>query len=342
MKCPKCGSAVNDGQLFCGTCGAALSSAGGGTPGTDSRYSTQQTGAGQAQYAYPIEATGGNPNAGRLLIVAAAVAGLLLGAGVVVWRMHRAEERPDTHAQTTSVTPPTPPMVDSESKARSVTPPPENDTVERARPKAREDRKPRSSAAVSKTKENAERVEPPQLLSGGPVKEAPAPSQPSGVQPPAAVTNSDTPKRRAVQETDVESPPMPSGAAAPAQREAPASDSQGGFSKTSAEPPPVTQVPSEAPRPRPQPVPKYNGPASGVATWTGKLEKGQVLTITGGTPSTGVLSGVGLPGVPVRITVDQSNLGFEEMPSSANGYRTVKLKSHTKHDRITIRWTVMQ
>ncbi len=80
----------------------------------------------------------------------------------------------------------------------------------------------------------------------------------------------------------------------------------------------------------------------GVATWIGKLDKNDTLTITGGTASKGVLSGAGLPGVPVRVTIDQSNLGFSEMPNASNGYQRLTLKSHSKHDRITIHWTVVQ
>ncbi len=79
-----------------------------------------------------------------------------------------------------------------------------------------------------------------------------------------------------------------------------------------------------------------------MATWTGKLDKNGTLTITGGTPSTGVLSGAGLPGIPVRVTVDQANLGFAEMPSASNGYQRLILRSHAKHDKITIHWTAIQ
>ena len=92
----------------------------------------------------------------------------------------------------------------------------------------------------------------------------------------------------------------------------------------------------------PAPKPAYAGPRSGTATWTGRLEKNETLTITGGTPSKGILAGAGLPGVPVRITVEEKNLGFAEMPNAANGYRKLVLQSHTKHDKITIRWTVIE
>lgn len=87
--------------------------------------------------------------------------------------------------------------------------------------------------------------------------------------------------------------------------------------------------------------PIYNGPRSGIATWTGKLEKNGILTITNGASSTSVLSGAGLPGVPVRVTIEQSNLGFAEMPDAANDYRRLVLRSHSKHEKITIHWSVI-
>ena len=79
-----------------------------------------------------------------------------------------------------------------------------------------------------------------------------------------------------------------------------------------------------------------------MATWTGKLDKNETLTITGARASTGALSGAGLPGVPVRVTVDQSNLGFLEMPSASNNYNRLVIRSHSKHEKITIHWTVIE
>ena len=86
----------------------------------------------------------------------------------------------------------------------------------------------------------------------------------------------------------------------------------------------------------------YAGPGAGMATWTGKIGKNDRLTISGGTPSTGVLSGAGLPGVAVRVVIDQTNLGIVETPNSSNGYRRLVLKSHSRHDKIVIHWTVVR
>ena len=90
-----------------------------------------------------------------------------------------------------------------------------------------------------------------------------------------------------------------------------------------------------------QSAPPYTGPGAGMATWTGKLEKNQTLTIADGTPSTGVLNGAGLPGVPVHLIIDQSNLAIAEMPNASNSYRRLVLKSHGKHSKIVIHWTVI-
>ena len=78
-----------------------------------------------------------------------------------------------------------------------------------------------------------------------------------------------------------------------------------------------------------------------MATWTGKLGKNETLTIAGGTPSTDVLSGAGLPGVPARIVIDQTNFGFGEMLNASNGFSRLVLRSHSNHDRIAIHWAVI-
>ena len=98
----------------------------------------------------------------------------------------------------------------------------------------------------------------------------------------------------------------------------------------------------QAPAANGPPPSDYSGPGAGMATWTGSLGKNESLTITGGTPSTGILNGAGLPGVPVRLVIDQANLGISEMPNPANGYRRLVLKSHARHQKIVIHWTVIR
>lgn len=91
-----------------------------------------------------------------------------------------------------------------------------------------------------------------------------------------------------------------------------------------------------------EPPASYAGPRAGMMTWTGKLSKDETLTIEGGTPSAGVLSGAGLPGVAVRLVIDQANLAIVESPNAKNGYRRLVLKSHSRHDKIVIHWTVIR
>ena len=159
---------------------------------------------------------------------------------------------------------------------------------------------------------------------------ADAPSQTPAILPNlTAAAAANKPSHPAVQETESETAPLPSLPESAAQR-----DNRPPLVPTPSVPAPTTSVTSTQPA--------YRGPRAGVATWSGKLDKGQALTIRDGTPSTGILSGAGLPGVPVRITIDQTNLGFGEMPSAANGFRTLVLRSHNKHDKITIRWEVIE
>ena len=146
-------------------------------------------------------------------------------------------------------------------------------------------------------------------------------------------------RRRAVQETEAESSPFPNGPSLASKVEV---GPQIQSAPQTAPGPHFTRVPEGGPAPQQATRPTYTGPPSGTATWTGKLEKNGTLTITGGTSSIGVLAGAPLPGVPVRLSIEQSNLGFAEMPSAANGYRRLVLRSHSKHDKIIIHWTVVQ
>ncbi len=104
---------------------------------------------------------------------------------------------------------------------------------------------------------------------------------------------------------------------------------------------PPSPTPQQAPPAQPPERPAYTGPRAGMATWNGALEKNGTLTINGGTASVGIISGAGLPGVPVRVIIDQTNLGISEMPNASNGYQRLVLRSHAKHDKIVIHWTVI-
>lgn len=83
----------------------------------------------------------------------------------------------------------------------------------------------------------------------------------------------------------------------------------------------------------------YSGPLSGWLIWTGKLTRNQILTIDGSTASTGSIEGE-LPGVPVNLIVDVTNIGLDEEPSPRNGWKRLALRSLGKHSVIRIHWTV--
>jgi hypothetical protein len=257
-------------------------------------------------------------------IIVALAAGLSIG-GFLFYRILSGNvNESSTRAQKSAATIP---AVSSETTQSQLHPPPEADVVpantSEGQPTGR-----RHSAKAGGVAPISSVGTAPALIAKAPSTAAPGASVSSPVvqsEPQAAA-----PRPQAVQETQAESSPVP---LSPMNNEpvAPASTA-----------PNRAIVTSPAPAPEPVRKPLYDGPMAGMATWTGKLEKNSTLTISGGTPSIGVLSGAGLPGVPVRVTIDQTNLGFLEMPSASNGYRKLVLKSHATHDKITIHWTVVQ
>ena len=242
------------------------------------------------------------------MVVAALFLGLLAGAGVFVWRM-RSHPAPEAPIQAKAVE--QPPV-----SAAAAPPEPEPVPATPVAPGKPIVTTPEHGARVNSPSRGEEPAPP--VASEAPPE--PKPGLEASPTPAASVVEN---RRKAVQENDTLTGPALSPDATPAAAPEPAQTA----------PPTAPQVKTAI---------RYNGPLSGVATWTGKLEKGQVLTITGGTPSMGVLSGAGLPGVPVHITVDQTNLGFAVMPNASNGYLTVALRSHAKHGQITIHWSVVQ
>jgi hypothetical protein len=294
---------------FCKTCGFGFEQT-----GAAAQESTPVSAAAPNQgslYAAPAER--GNRST-LLAIVIAVVAGLVVG-GVLCYRIivgTRGQSSVAKQNKAAAVS-----AVHPEAAPSTVKPPPQIEALSIKSP----DTLP-PAASVSK-RENKQAVvpissvdTPPVLIDNTPKPQAiPAPIPP----PPEPSITENAPaanpvRPRAVQETEAESSPV-----------APSS-------------PPA----NTAPIPEPVPKPVYEGPMNGIATWTGRLEKNGTLTITGGTASTGNLSGSGLPGIPVRVTIEQTNLGFVEMPNAANGYRRLVLKSHSNHDKITIHWTVVQ
>ncbi len=99
-------------------------------------------------------------------------------------------------------------------------------------------------------------------------------------------------------------------------------------------PPGVTPAPPSTallPPPLPRQRKSYDGPRSGVTTWSGQLDKGQTVTIDGR-----------LPGVPVMINLDTKEFAIVEAPSPANGWNRVVIRSKSRrHTVVSIQWTVL-
>jgi len=108
-----------------------------------------------------------------------------------------------------------------------------------------------------------------------------------------------------------------------------------------AEPPVAPRT--ETPRPAPDvPAVGYRGPLEGTIVWSGQLEKNGLITIDGSRASAGSLRGQ-LPGVPVMIEVQPSDVGLAETPSPSNGWKRLTLRSRVnRRSVVTIQWTVLR
>jgi len=295
-------------------------------------------------YAVPVRS-----RSTSVFVVMGLLAGLAVG-GLIFYRSNRQEPAPAIAENELEAVRP-------ESTRTSLTPLPKADV--RLAPEKRSRVRPQRNTRATTTAD----FTPPVLLTP-PGTTAPkvhmvnAQPQTQPVIPPAVVTTPPARRGRAVQDpgTDYASMPgpAPGDSSAPEQNTAqntalaapPATDSSrpqlirhpasGAGSPTGD----MTSRPTLARQANPG-AGAYAGPTSGTATWTGHLDKDETLTITGGTPSKGILAGAGLPGVPVRITVDEKNLGFTQMPGASNGYRTLVIQSHANHDKITVHWSVL-
>lgn len=106
-------------------------------------------------------------------------------------------------------------------------------------------------------------------------------------------------------------------------------------------PAPVTQTAPQTTTPPASTAARYTGPSSGMLMWSGKLDKNAVVTINGSSASSGTLTGA-LPGVPVTIETDLTNIGFAETPSPSNGWKKVSLRSKKSQNIVVnIRWRVI-
>jgi hypothetical protein len=106
---------------------------------------------------------------------------------------------------------------------------------------------------------------------------------------------------------------------------------------------PVTQVaPQPEPQPaKPAPAARYSGPASGALIWSGKMEKGDTITLDGSTASQGTLNG-SLPGVPVMVDIQPNDMGIAEAPGPSNGWKRLVLRTQKKRNIVvTITWKTL-
>jgi len=338
MKCPQCGAINAAASNFCLHCGHALWQTRPVYARLDSRAKTRH----------------------NLLILAASILGLAVGGVLFYVAVH-------SKAQTVAIATPPPQTAPAAPVTPAPEPPPVVEKTEKPERRIAKHTKPAISASAQSAG-NATAAAPTPAVQ-------PAPS----LVPPPAQTSTETPAtppvhhRRAVQESDAEGSPLPigsidNGGTAPP----PSGQTRSTFSSPqepvlhrrdsstaatssdegddgrpilrrrdtsgSSAPPQPVAVPSSS---APSAQPAYNGPMTGVAIWTGKLDKDGTLAITGGTASIGNVQGAPLPSAPIRFTIDQKDLGIAEWPSAANGYKLV-LKSHSKHDKITIHWDVVQ
>lgn len=194
-------------------------------------------------------------------------------------------------------------------------------------------------------------VPAPAVAAAPPAASTPPPSRPAPTRPvvstPAPAPSIPAPAPRAAQpppQTVPEPKPEP---AAPAEVvRAPV---------TQALPAAAAPAPSEAPRrteilrperefpapTQPRPTPAYQGASSGVIIWSGQLEKGAAISISGNQSSVGTVNGA-LPGVPVLIEVDPKDVGVAEAPGPSNGWKGFSLRSRKgRHTVVTIRWRVL-
>jgi hypothetical protein len=189
----------------------------------------------------------------------------------------------------------------------------------------------------SQTQSNAYQT-PPQGGRQKPVYATPSgASQSARQQAPAQQTPSYTPPPQ--QQTQTQAPASTPPSRPPAQ---PVEERQPILRPERSYPPaPVTQTPTQSAAPSATTAARYTGPSSGMLMWSGKLDRNAVVTIDGSSVTTGTLTG-SLPGVPVTLETDLTNIGFAEMPSPSNGWKKVSLRSKKSQNIVVnIRWRVI-
>ena len=77
--------------------------------------------------------------------------------------------------------------------------------------------------------------------------------------------------------------------------------------------------------------------------WSGKLEKGGLITIEGNTASSGSVTQGALPGVPVIVEAEpKTAIGISVAPAPSNGWKRIVLRSLVSRNMVvTIKWSTL-
>jgi hypothetical protein len=86
----------------------------------------------------------------------------------------------------------------------------------------------------------------------------------------------------------------------------------------------------------------YDGPATGILTWSGAAEKGSDIVISSASASQGSLQGK-LPGVPCLIHVQDPNVAVAEAPGPSNNFQRIVLRFNKKGKfSLRIDWEILR
>ena len=92
--------------------------------------------------------------------------------------------------------------------------------------------------------------------------------------------------------------------------------------------------------PKPVSIPPQPA-ATGVITWTGRMQKNAVLVINGTGASFGSVAGT-FPGLPIKVEVEPPTVQVRELPRAENGWKQLMLYSGSERfSSIVIRWTAL-
>jgi hypothetical protein len=202
--------------------------------------------------------------------------------------------------------------------------------------------------SARKAQPAAQSVQPTPASSSKPLEPSPKREAPTGPAPTTATgtqlvetSPGDARPDRAVLPTKPEVPPTE-------QHSIPIVPSN---SAANVEPPSSRNEPRRVeilrPDPVPQPAstaaqPRYEGPPTGTIIWSGMMERNQTIVIDGPNVSSGSLRGDFLPGVPVQVEVQPSDVAVGEPPSPSNGFRRLVFRSRAKRNIVvTITWRVL-